>query len=159
MYNKIVVARVEFFKAKGNVATFDTKGAPNVILIPVCGTMPNQAQVIAGTVALSNKLITTEGAIANPLVMVHVTEGKVDDTYGRQFSVGFLGEVKPMELPALLKDLGAGFVEITKAPDTENGTSGIVNNQTNTNNASTPVLSAPGGSGLPEEKEELEEQE
>ncbi len=114
MYNEIVVVRVDYFKATGNVQTLDAKGKPNVILLPICGKMPNQAQVLSGSVAMGNGILESDGSIGSSLQMVHVTEGSLDPVYGRQFNVAKLGDVLPTELAGLQASFGKGAVEITK---------------------------------------------
>lgn len=113
MWNEIVVCTVDFFKGKGNVQTFDTNQKPNVILVPLAGKIPNQAQVISGSVAMNSGILNTDGTIASKLRMVHVTERKSDPVYGRQFSVADLGAVEARDLGGLLKDYGKGYVEQT----------------------------------------------
>ncbi len=113
MYNEITVVKVDYFKAKGNVQTFDTKGKPNVILVPVCGKIPNQAQVIAGSVAMNAGILLSDGSISSPLQMVHITEGKTDPTYGRQFNVSWLSEVSARDLSTHQREMGKGLVETT----------------------------------------------
>lgn len=114
MYNQRAIVRVEYFKAKGNVMTTDGKGLPNVILIPVCGKMPNQAQVLAGSIAIGNRILNEDGSISSNLQQVHITEGTPDPTYGRQFNVAWLSNVDPMQLDHYEEKLGKGIVEITK---------------------------------------------
>jgi len=120
MYNEITVVKVDYFKAKGNVQTFDAKGKPNVILVPVCGKIPNQAQVIAGSVAMNAGILLSDGSISSPLQMVHITEGKTDPTYGRQFSVSWLSEVSARDLSTHQKEMGKGLVETTSVAATTN---------------------------------------
>jgi hypothetical protein len=115
MFNEVVVCTVDYFKGKGNIQTFDTNQKPNVILVPVAGKIPNQAQVLSGSVAMNSGFLNTDGTIASKLRVVHVTERKADPVYGRQFSVADLGAVEARDLGGLLKEYGKGYVEPTSA--------------------------------------------
>ncbi len=138
MYNEIVIATVDYFKATGNVLTQDKNEKPNVILVPICGKMPNQAQVLAGSVAIGNGILNTDGSISSKLQMLHITERPSHETYGRQFSVTKLGEVTPKELVGLQKELGKGFIEQTSVPAVMPNTGDNVNDITA--NGATPAL-------------------
>lgn len=139
MYNELCVVKVEYFKATGGVQTFDKNTKPNVILVPVCGRIPNQAQVLSGSVAMSSGILDSDGAISAPLQLVHVTERPVDPTYGRQFSVGKIENFSTTQLLTYQKELGKGNVEVTKVPET-------VADNLNTNTGATPLIT----SGVPE---------
>ena len=53
--NELVLVKTNLFKKEGMEA--DKNGMNNVFLEPIAGKMPNQAMVVAGTVAESNGLV------------------------------------------------------------------------------------------------------
>ena len=107
MLNEVVVVVVSPFQGEQKA---DRNGVTNVWLTPVAGKIPNQALVVAGTVAES------AGLVIGKTLLVMVNEGAEDPTYGRQFNHTVLGEVKPMEIIGLRKDLGAASIVVTKQP-------------------------------------------
>lgn len=107
MLNELVLVKVSDFKKEG--AEADRHGVLNVYLQPIAGKIPNQAQVIAGTVAESN------GLISGNLQLVLVNETAPDEEYGRQFSVTVLdGDIKGTEVLGYRKELGSALVLDTK---------------------------------------------
>lgn len=113
--NELIVVRADYFKETGNQQTFDTHGKPNIILIPICGKIPNQAMVLAGSVAINGGFLNTDGTFSNQLMLVNVVEKAADETYGRQFNVILLDpNVSPKDLVGLRRELGEGTVVDTK---------------------------------------------
>ena len=112
MFNEIVVVVVSPFQRVGKEA--DKNGIANVYLKCIAGKTPNQAQVVAGTVA------EKAGLTIGKTLLVMVDERNPDPTYGRQFSHTVLGEVKPNEILGLQKELGKPLVIDTTADTTVN---------------------------------------
>lgn len=102
MFNEIVVVAVSPFQRAGKEA--DKNGMANVYLKCIAGKTPNQAQVVAGTVA------EKAGLTVGKTLLVMIDEGKTDPVYGRQFSHTVLGEVKPNEILGLQRELGKPLV-------------------------------------------------
>lgn len=124
MLNEIVVVVVSAFQGEKKV---DANGKTNVWLTPVAGKIPNQALVVAGTVA------EKAGLVEGKTLLVMVNEGAEDPQYGRQFNHTVLGDVKPMDIIGLRRDLGTAAIVVTKEP--------VNGEQSNGNGApATPVI-------------------
>jgi len=106
MLNEVALVKVSDFKREGQEA--DKNGVQNVFLSPVAGKIPNWSQVIAGTVAQGN------GLISGNLQLVMITEGKETEVNGelrRQFNVTVLdADVSGKDVINLRKELSAGYV-------------------------------------------------
>lgn len=105
--NELVLVKTNLFKKEGMEA--DKNGMNNVFLEPIAGKMPNQAMVVAGTVAESN------GLVAGNLQLVLVNELAPSEQYGRQFSVTVLdGDIPGKDVIGYRKELGSAIVVDTK---------------------------------------------
>ena len=128
MLNEVVVVVVSAFQGEQKA---DRNGKVNVWLTPVAGKIPNQALVVAGSVA------EKAGLEIGKTLLVMVNEGVEDPQYGRQFNHTVLGTVAPMEIIGLRRDLGAASIIVTKQP--------VNGDQGNTNGtAATPTMSTSG---------------
>lgn len=96
--NEIAVVKVSIYQ--GENAEPDKNGEDPVYLSLLAGVMPNR-NIISGTIA------KREGMLAGGMYLVHVTEGKVDKEYGRQFSISRLEDLEGVkDLYEGLKALG-----------------------------------------------------
>lgn len=135
MLNEIVVVVVSAFQKPGAIA--DKNGIANVFLTPVAGKLPNQAMVVAGTVA------EKAGLNIGSTLLVMITEKAPDETYGRQFGHTVLGPVAPTDILGLRKELGTALVI-----DTTNGSEATDDEAEGaTPNLNTASLGAEGASG------------
>lgn len=117
MINEISICKLEYFKKKGGELTTDANGKLNVILVPIAGKIPNQAQVLSGSVAVNAGFLNNDGSMSGNLFMVLVTEKAADPTYGRQFGVQKLDTVSGKDILGLRKELGEGLVVVTKVKE------------------------------------------
>lgn len=138
MFNEFVVVKVSAYKGEKES---DRHGVQNVWLTPLAGRIPNQAMVVAGTVASQedNKLEVGKTCL------IQVVERDEDPVYGRQFGITVIQEVSGMEAFNLSKELGKGGVVVTKEPANGPNTNGILGKQ----NSATPTLNT---SKLPDAK-------
>lgn len=132
MLNEVILVKPTYFKETGNKQTFDKNTKPNVFLQPIAGNMPNRAMVIAGSVAIGNGILLSDGAIAGRgLQLVLVNETAADETFGRQFSVTVLDhDVDPTTVLDYRTKLGAGNVitiDVPKAADGGGSNTPVVN--------------------------------
>ena len=152
MFTEFAVVKVSPYMGEKKA---DRHGVQNVWLTPLCGKIPNQAMVVAGTVAAQegNKLESGKN------YLISVTERDPDPVYGRQFNITVVTEVAGTEVFGYVKELGKAVVVATKVAD--NGTANILDNDTpaaNTNKGATPGK-VELQSGLEESHEELKETE
>jgi len=118
--NEVVLVKASDFNREGQQA--DKNGMQNVFLKPIAGKIPNQAQVVAGTVAVGN------GIVSGNLQLVLIDELEPHEEFGRQFSVTVLdADVAGDKVIGYRRDLGAAIVVKTSETDAdenadENGT-------------------------------------
>lgn len=108
MLNELIAVVVSAFQGEQKS---DKNGKTNVWLTPVAGKIPSTAMVVAGTVA------EQAGLAIGKTLLVMVNEGEereVDGQKLRQFNHTVLGEVKPMEILGLRKELGIADIINTK---------------------------------------------
>lgn len=132
MFTEFAVVKVSPYLGEKKA---DRHGVQNVWLTPLCGKIPNQAMVVAGTVAAQegNKLESGKN------YLISVTERDPDPVYGRQFNITVVTEVAGTEVFGYVKELGKAVVVATKAAD--NGTANILENgaPAATNTGATPA--------------------
>lgn len=120
MLNEIVAVVVSPFARKGKEA--DKNGLTNVYLTAVAGKIPNQAQVISGTVA------EKAGLVIGKTLLVMIDEKPAvmyEGVLTRQFNHTVLGEVKPSEILGLRKELGNPLpIDTRTVVDNAEGTEG-----------------------------------
>lgn len=123
MLNEVILVKPTYFKETGNKQTFDKNGKPNVFLQPIAGNIPNTSMVLAGSVAIGNGILNTDGSIAGRgLQLVLVNETETDETFGRQFSVTVLDhDVDPTTVLDYRTKLGAGNVNVIAVPKAADG--------------------------------------
>lgn len=125
MLNHLVLIVVSAFAKAGKEA--DKNGVANVFLTPVAGKIPNQAMVVAGTVA------EKAGLTIGSKLLVQITERKgvaLDsanpNSLTRQFNHTVIGPVTTGEVITLRKELGEPFViDTTATVENPTGAAGI----------------------------------
>jgi hypothetical protein len=111
MLNELLVVSVSAFQGEKKI---DKNTKTNVWLTPIAGIIPTTAMVVAGTVAEQAGLEIG----STKLVMINETaEREVEGVMRRTFNYTVLGDVKPMEIIGLRKELGkAGTVDTAPLP-------------------------------------------
>lgn len=132
MFTEFAVVKVSPYLGEKKA---DRHGVQNVWLTPLCGKIPNQVMVVAGTVAAQegNKLESGKN------YLISITERDSDPVYGRQFNITVVTEVAGTEVFGYVEELGKAVVVATRVAD--NGPANILENNTQpaANTGATPA--------------------
>lgn len=86
-----------------NNGNLDKNGLEPMLLKCIAGKSVNKS-ILSGTIA------ERSGFECNKSYLVSITEGEIDETYGRQFSFTNLGEMNGIDLIKASKELGKALI-------------------------------------------------